>query len=226
MAQMNRLWLKSYLFNAMSSDKFLLSIQYRIEKHIKEDREMEQLIENDVVHNGVNVSELMNTITAVSEDASLANFIFKAENKWLGGGHNRSSIQEFFGCGQTDTTRTEPFVLDADEPAVLLSSDKGANPVEYILHGLAGCMTTSMVYHAAAREIEISDVTSSFEGDLDLRGFLGLSSDVRKGYNQIRVTMKVKTKASANTLLECISFSPVYEMISKSVPVDVQIETY
>ena len=113
-----------------------------------------------------------------------------------------------------DTTRTVPFTLEADEPAVLLGTDKGANPVEYVLHALVSCMTTSMVYHAAARGIEIESVSTSLEGDLDLQGFLGLSDDVRKGYSTIRVNMDVASKGSEQDLRECISFSPVYEMIS------------
>jgi hypothetical protein len=87
-------------------------------------------------------------------------------------------------------------------------------------------MTTSLVYHAAARGVEIGAVDSTFEGDLDLRGFLGISDEVRKGYSQIRVNMRVNTNASVETLVKCISFSPVYEMISRSVSVDVHIETY
>ena len=187
---------------------------------------MEQPIMNDVICNGVNVTDLISTIDAVKQDTSLADFRFMAENQWLGGGHNRSKIKDFYGCGKTDTSRSVPFEMDADEPAVLLSTDKGANPVEFILHGLAGCMTTSMVYHAAARGVEIGAVDSTFEGDLDLRGFLGISDEVRKGYRQIRVNMRVNTTASVETLRECISFSPVYEMISRSVPVEVHIETY
>ncbi|KGJ90478.1 OsmC family protein [Thalassotalea sp. ND16A] len=187
---------------------------------------MEQHAMKTIVCNGVNVTALNSTIDAVKQDPSLANFIFKAENQWLGGGHNRSKIQDFYGCGQTDNSRALPFILDADEPPVLLSTDKGANPVEYILHGLAGCMTTSMVYHAAARGIAISGLSSLLEGDLDLRGFLGLSTEVNKGYSEIRVKMRVKTSAAVETLRECVNFSPVYEMISRSVPVVVDIETY
>ena len=156
----------------------------------------------------------------------MAEFRFGAHNQWLDGGHNRSRVQDFYGCGQTDTTRTEPFELDADEPPVLLGEDKGPNPVEYILHGLTGCMTTSMVYHAAARGIVIGAVESKLEGDLDLRGFLGLSEDVPKGYQEIRVHMRVQTSASEAALRECISFSPVYEMISRSLPVKLIINCY
>lgn len=178
------------------------------------------------VRNGVNVTDLVATIGAVQTDPSLAAFKFSARNRWLNGGHNRSLIKEFYGCGQTDQSRSQAFKLDADEPPVLLGEDAGPNPVEFILHGLAGCMTTSMVYHAAARGIDIGAVDSEFQGDLDLRGFLGLSDEVRKGYEQIRVTMRVQTTASAETLRACIGYSPVYEMITASVPVVLRIETY
>ena len=187
---------------------------------------MQATANNEIIRNGVSVTNLMATIDAVKSDPELANFQFRASNNWLGGGHNRSAIQEFYGCSQTDASRTEPFVLDADEPPVLLGEDSGANPVEYVLHALAGCMTTSMVYHAAARGIDIEDVQSEFEGDLDLRGFLGLSDEVRKGYSQVRVNMRVRTAASVDALRECISFSPVYEMVSRSLPIDLNIETY
>ena len=187
---------------------------------------MEQLATKEVIRNGVNVTDLMNTIDAVQGEPSLANFRFGARNQWLDGGHNRSTIQEFYGCGQVDQSRSQPFELDADEPPVLLGCDAGPNPVEFILHGLAACMTTSLVYHAAARDIDIGAVESEFEGDLDLRGFLGLSDEVRKGYKVIRVSMRVQTTAPVEVLLECLSYSPVYEMISRALPVDVRIEIY
>ena len=125
-----------------------------------------------------------------------------------------------------DETRTEPFVLDADEPPVLLGQDAAPNPVEFILHGLAACLTTTMVYHAAARGIEIEAVDSKLEGDIDIRGFLGISNKVRKGYHDVRVRMRVKSEASPGTLRELAEFSPVYEMVSNAVPVDVVVETY
>ena len=179
-----------------------------------------------VCRNGVNVTALFETIDAVKNDQELANFQFRATNRWIDCGHNRSTIQGFYGGGQEDTTRTEPFVLDADEPPVLLGEDAGANPVEFILHALAGCLTTTMVFHAAARGIEIEAVDSALEGDLDVRGFLGLSDEVRNGYQDIRVRMRVKSDASPNTLLELAKFSPVYDVVSNSVPVKVVVETY
>ena len=178
------------------------------------------------ITNGVNVTALFNTIDAVKHDAQLADFRFRASNRWIDGGHNRSTIQGFYGCRDEDSSRTQPFVMDADEPPVLLGEDKGANPVEHVLHALAACMTTAMVYHAAARGIEIKAIDTSLEGDLDLRGFLGVSDEVRKGYRQIRVNFKVQCNADASLLRELVQFSPVYDVVSNSLPVVVNIETY
>lgn len=176
--------------------------------------------------NGVNVTALFDTIGAVKNDPALAEFQFRARNQWIDGGHNRSTIQAFFGCRAEDTTRTEPFVLDADEPPVLLGQDAGANPVEFVLHALAACLTTTMVYHAAARGIVIEAVDSTLEGDLDLRGFLGISNDVRKGYRQVRVRMRVKSAAAPRLLRELAQYSPVFDIVSNSLPVDVVVDTY
>jgi uncharacterized OsmC-like protein len=176
--------------------------------------------------NGVNVTALFDTIDVVKKSPQLATFQFRATNEWLGGGHNRSKIQSFFGCGAEDSTRSAPFVLDNDEPPVLLGADNGANPVEYVLHALAGCLTTTLVYHAAARGIEIGAVQSELEGDLDLRGFLGISKDVRRGYRCVRVRMKVRSDASPSLLRELAQYSPVYDIVSNSLPVTVTVDTY
>ncbi len=178
------------------------------------------------MRNGVDVTALSETVEAVKADPAIGEFRFRAANKWLGGGHNRTTIQGFFGAGQEDATRTKPFVLDADEPPVLLGADAGANPVEFVLHALAACMTTTMAYHAAARGIEIEAIDSRLEGDLDLRGFLDLAKDVRKGYREVRVTMRVKSKAAPAVLAELVRFSPVHDIVSNSLPVKVEIETY
>ena len=124
-----------------------------------------------------------------------------------------------------DTTRTEPFELDADEPPVLLGQDNGANPAEFVLHALASCLTTSLVYHASARGIQIESVESKLEGDIDLRGFLGLSKDIRKGYQHINVQFKVKSDADPALLRELCNQSPVCDIISNPVPVTVSVET-
>lgn len=178
-----------------------------------------------VLTNGVDVTALGDTIKAVSADPGLATFRFRAENAWIDGGHNRSTIRGFYGCRMEDTSRSEPFMLDADEPAVLLGRDAGANPVEYVLHALAGCLTTTMVYHAAARGIVIEAVDSTLEGDLDLRGFLGLSNKVRKGFETIRVRMRVRSDADPAKLRDLAQFSPVFDIVSNSLPVEVVVET-
>lgn len=176
--------------------------------------------------NGVNVDRLQTTLGAIQENPSLSKFQFRATNRWVYGGHNQTTIQEFYGAGQEDTSRTKPFVFDADEPPVLLGEDKGANPVEFVLHALASCLTTSMVYHAAAQGIRIEEVTSHLEGDLDLQGFLGLSPTIRNGYQNIRVRLTVKSEASAEKLRELCSRSPVFDIVSNPVPVNVTVETH
>ena len=173
--------------------------------------------------NGVDVERLGQTVQAVQQNPSLGTSEFRAVNRWVSGGHNRSTIKGFYGAGQEDTTRTKPFVLDADEPHVLLGKDQGANPVEFVLHALAACLTTSLVYHAAARGIQIESVESKLEGDLDLQGFLGLSEQVRKGYKQIRANFTIKSDASAEQLEALTKFSPVYDIVSNPVPVSIQI---
>lgn len=178
--------------------------------------------------NGVNVEELFKTVDAVKKTAAIAKFRFRADNTWIEGGHNRTSIRNFFGAGEEDTSRKTPFILDADEPKVLLGTDRGANPVEYVLTALAGCLTTSLVYHAAARGIAVEEVESHLEGDLDLRGFLGLSEEVRNGYENIRVTFKIKADATEEQLRELVQLaqkrSPVFDIVSHPVPVSVELK--
>jgi uncharacterized OsmC-like protein len=174
--------------------------------------------------NGVDVGALEDTIAAVRQKPTLATFRFRARNEWQGGGHNRSTVREFYGCGEEDRTRTAPFVLEAAEPPVLLGEDQGANPVEHLLHALASCMTTSLVYHAAARGIRIDEVESRLEGDLDLQGFLGLRDDVRKGYEQIRVHFKVRSDASAEELKALFCFSPVCDVVRNPTAVAIELE--
>lgn len=176
------------------------------------------------VINGVDVARLGQTVQAVRQNPTLGTSQFRAINRWISGGHNRSTIKGFYGAGQEDTTRTKPFVLDADEPPVLLGNDQGANPVEFVLHALAACLTTSLVYHAAARGIQIESIESSLEGDLDLQGFLGLSEQVRRGYKQIRASFTIKSDASAEQLEALTKFSPVYDIVSNPVQVSIQIE--
>ncbi len=176
--------------------------------------------------NGVDVNQILGVIGDIEENAEIAKFQFRASNRWIDGGLNRSTIKEFYAVGREDDTRTEPFMLNADEPQFLAGQDSAANPVEYVLHALAGCLTTTLVYHAAVRDIQIGAVESELEGDLDIRGLLGLSEDVRKGYQHVRVKMRVQSDETADALKELAMFSPVYDIVSNSLPVELVIETY
>ena len=177
--------------------------------------------------NGVNVDELFNTINSVKSSPVIATFKFKANNKWIKGGHNRTSIKNFYGV-QKDNPHKKPFELDADEPPLLLGEDIGPNPVEYALTALAACVTTSIVYHAAAKGIKLNSVESRLEGDIDLQGFLGLSKDVPRGYKEIRMFFKIDADAPVEKLEEIVqlgpTYSPVFDTITRAVPVSVKLE--
>jgi len=176
------------------------------------------------VSNGVDMDVLWKTIDAVKEEPSLGKSRFRIHNKWLKGGYNKTTVSDFYGAGQ-ENSHKQMFVLEADEPEVLAGADGAANPVEHLLHSLAACLTTSMVYHAATRGIEIEELESHLEGELDIRGFMGLSPDVRKGYQNIRVTFKVKTDpGNVEKLRELADFSPVFDVVSHGTSVDLKVE--
>lgn len=176
--------------------------------------------------NGVDVSQLMNVIGEINEDQNYAKFQFRASNKWINGGLSRSRIKEFYAGNAEDSTRKQEFILDADEPLIAAGHDSAPNALEYVLHALASCLTGSMVYHASVRDIRIDAVESSYTGDMDVRGLFGLAEDVRKGFNKVSVKMRVKSQASVDELTECAMFSPVYEMVSKALPVEFKLTTY
>jgi len=177
--------------------------------------------------NGVAVDDLVSTIEAVKATPSIAKFKFRIRNQWDTGSHNRSTVSTFAGANQ-ELAHPQPFVLEADEPTILLGKDTAPNPVEYLLHALASCLTTSMVYHAAARGIHIEQIESSFEGDIDLHGFLDLDKSVRKGYQGIRVRFKIKANVADEQLQEIAQlgsrFSPVFDSLTKGVAVSLTAE--
>jgi len=177
--------------------------------------------------NGVDVDRLFDTIDAIKVEPGIAKFKFRITNKWMDGGHNHTTIKDFHGALK-DHPHDEPFELDADEPEVLLGEDKGPNPVEYLLTALAGCLTSSLVYHAAAKGIEVRGVESHLEGDIDLRGFLGLSKDVPVGYEEIRVSFKIDADISEQAKQELIEaaqkYSPVFNTVTGPTRVMVQLD--
>jgi uncharacterized OsmC-like protein len=176
--------------------------------------------------NGVDLDRLVGTIDHVNADAALAQFQFRARNQWIEGGHNRTTIKDFYGAGQEDSSRTEPFVVDMDEPPVLLGKNQAPNAGEYLLHTLAGCLTGTIVYHAAARGIVLESLECTLEGDLDLRGFLGLDEDVRPGYESIRVTFRATGDLDDDQLAELAEltrYSPVRDIVANPVPVAIEV---
>jgi uncharacterized OsmC-like protein len=172
--------------------------------------------------NGVDRDALFATIDAVKADPAIAKFQFRLRNRWIDGGENRSSISDFFAAKE-EMRHVQTFELVNDEPPVLLGNDIAPNPVEFVLHALAGCLTTSMIVHAAARGIEIKGVRTRFEADNDMRGFLGLDPNVRRGFQNIRVTFDIDAdmdEAGKRDLIAMAQkYSPVFDIVSNGVPV-------
>ena len=166
------------------------------------------------------------TIAAIKNQPEIAKFQFRLKNQWIGGGENHSTIKDFYGAGQEDTSRREPFVFVNGEPPVLLGNNEGANPVEFLLHALAGCVTTTLILHAAARGIKIQELSTSLEGNIDLHGLLGLDESVSPGYEQIRIKMNVKADCSDEELDKLLAFtkehSPVCQSVCRPVPVSIE----
>jgi uncharacterized OsmC-like protein len=181
------------------------------------------------IRNGVDTAQLYATLDAIKDDPTLAKFKFRARNLWIWGAHNRTTIRDFYAANQEDTSRADEFTVDAGEPAILLGTDTGPNPAEYLLHALAACLTTSLVYVAAARGVELTAVESTLEGDMDVQGALGLSDDHRNGFERIRVSFRVAGNAPEEKLREVVERaqqrSAVFDMVTNGVPVTVDVAT-
>jgi uncharacterized OsmC-like protein len=179
------------------------------------------------IRNGVNTETMFATLDLIKARPELAQFQFRASNRWIDGAHNRSTIKGFYAAGGEDASRRQAFDLDAGEPAILLGTDTGPNPAEYLLHALAACLTTSIVYVAAARKVELSSVESTLTGDMDVRGALGVDDEPRNGFERIAVSFRVAGDAPAEKLREVVqraaARSAVYDMVTNGVPVAVEI---
>jgi uncharacterized OsmC-like protein len=177
--------------------------------------------------NGVNVEQLIGTINAIKENPDLAQFTFRASNTWVDGGHSQTTIKSFYGAGSEDTSRAQPFVLDGDEPPVLLGENAAPNAVEAVLHALASCLSVGFIYNAAAQGIRVEDLSFELEGDIDLHAFLGLSEDTRPGYENITLRYRMKSDASSEQLEALSEYvqktSPVLDIISNAVPVTIEL---
>jgi uncharacterized OsmC-like protein len=178
------------------------------------------------IRNGLNLEQMGQTVDALKQDPSLAQFEFRARNQWISGGENRSRIQDFYGAGTEDTSRTEPFVFTNGELFILLGNNEGANPVEYLLHALAGCVTTTTVLHASARGINIKSLSTELAGTMDLQGLLALNEDAPVGYKHIQINMRIEADCSEQELDDLIAFakehSPVCNTVCKPIPVSVK----
>ncbi|MDX1600478.1 MAG: OsmC family protein [Anaerolineales bacterium] len=179
--------------------------------------------------NGVDVDQLVETIEHIEQDPDLANFAFRARTEWLGGGRSRTEIQDFYGAGEEKRSREQPFVMEGDEPPVLLGSNQAPNAVETVLHALASCLAVGFAYNAAAQGIQVEELEFDLEGELDLHGFLGLSDDVRAGYKNIQVNYRVKADAPREKIEELCDYvqktSPVVDVLTNPVPVNVELQS-
>ena len=166
--------------------------------------------EQEKVVNGVSVTKLFGIINAIQENPTIAKFNFRSKGKWVNGGHNRTTINDFYGAGQTHV-RSQPFVYEMDEPPAL-----------------SGCLTTALIYHGAAQGIKIEEVETTLSGDVDLHGFLGLDESVRNGFQKIHVTFSIKSNAPEEKLRELMELaqkrSPVFDMLSHPTPVEVTMK--
>jgi uncharacterized OsmC-like protein len=177
--------------------------------------------------NGVDTPTLFATINAVKGQPELAKFRFTATNTWMRGTHSRSRIELFSGAG-ADHKHTGDVQFDADHPAVLVGQDAAPTPVEFLLHAIASCITAGIGNIAAARGVKLTSVESTVEGDIDLRGILGLSDEVRNGYQQMRVNYRITGDASPEKLREIVeqakARSAVYDVLTNGIPVEIGID--
>lgn len=178
--------------------------------------------------NGVDTPTLINTINFVAGQPELAKFRFRASNEWMEGTHSRTEISGFFGAGE-EHQHVEPYRAEGDHPAVLTGADRAPLPVEWLLHALATCLTSGIANIAAARGIKLDKVTSFVEGDIDLRGILGLSDEVRNGFQNMRIDFEIEGDAPAETLRDIVEQSrrrsAVFDVLTNGVNVAVDVRS-
>jgi uncharacterized OsmC-like protein len=179
--------------------------------------------------NGVDTATLFATLDAVRAQPEIAKFQFRASNTWVNGTHNRSTLSGFYGALQ-EMEHKHATTIDADHPAVLVGDDNAPTPVEYLLHAIAACLTAGVANVAAARGVELTKITSTVQGDIDLLGILGLSDGaVRNGYEQIRVSFHIDGDADEETLRRIVEQSrkrsAVYDVLTNGTPVHVDVVT-
>lgn len=183
--------------------------------------------QHERLQNGVDTGRLVSTIEAIKDDPKIADFRFRAHTTWKGGGRCETHIKGFYGAGQEDASRTKPFVMQGDEPPVLLGQNTAPNAVESILHALTSCLSVGFVYNAAAQGIQVDALEFDVEGTLDLHRFLGLDGNRRAGYKNIDVTYRVEADAPREKLEELCRYvqdtSPVMDILRNPVEVNVKM---
>jgi uncharacterized OsmC-like protein len=179
------------------------------------------------IRNGVDTEALFATIGVVDAQRDLARFQFRATSKWMNGTHSRMTVNAFSGAGGEHEHKS-PHLIDADHPVVLTGTDNGPTPVEYLLVGLAGCLTAGIANIAAARRVQLRSVTATVEGDIDLQGILGLSDEVRNGYEQVRVRFEIDADAPAEKIRQIVdqsrARSAVFDVMTNGVPVAIEVD--
>ena len=178
--------------------------------------------------NGINVTALGQYAEEIQAKPEIRTFTFRARNRWGGGAYSASTIQDFAIGNREDTSRPAPFVIEAGEPFALLGENEGPNATEAALHALATCVGTTLIYHAAAHGVEIEELEVDIEGDLDIRGFVGVTDEVRRGYRQVRITFRVSADAPEEKIREVCTmgqrYSPVFDIVTNRVPVQTMVE--
>lgn len=178
--------------------------------------------------NGVDTPALLSTINFVAGQPELAKFQFRAANEWIEGTHSRTRISGFHGAGD-EQMHAKSYFADGDHPGVLCGADKAPAPVEWLLHALATCITAGIANIAAARGVKLTRVASHVEGDIDLRGILGLSDKVRNGYQNIRIDFEIEGDAPPEKLREIVeqgrARSAVFDVLANGVPVSVGVKS-
>jgi uncharacterized OsmC-like protein len=179
------------------------------------------------VNNGVNVEALLGARQALTAAPEAAQFKWRATCEWVHGTHSRSSVTQYFGLGTEHSHKTE-FKYDADHPAVFASEDKGATPVEFVLVGLASCLTAGIAAVAQNRKIQLRSVKATLEAPMDLQGILGIDSDVRNGFSDIKVEFDIDADASREDIAALVAQSQrrsaVYDIVTNPTNVSVVVK--
>ena len=173
--------------------------------------------------NGINTDRIVELATSMSKDSDFGLFRFRAHNVWLDGSLSQTSIKDFYAGNQERKERPKPLTVNADQPDYLAGNNMAPNAVEHYLNALVSCITTTIIAHGSVQGIEFESLEVSAEGEMDARGFFGVREDVNRGYNKITVDINARTSADEATLKQLLSHSPVYEMVSRAIPVEVNM---